>query len=228
MNRVETVEIELGDQTSPNSARRALEQQRDAIRQAFAAFERGGQPYSVAVTLNGRSDSTIDVMGTCSLLERLLAGIEPESEGLHSVMARWIRDWSIPRVTLTLAEPQPDREPAGVLLVEHAIKCDAGSLADRFLIEDIRKTLTDHVMARPDSEYAIAIKMPVQPDVRPRSALLDGLALARSAVAALPVETPDRPNVHELRVCLGHGDGDVLLRIWRLGIMKVPSSSRVV
>ena len=226
MSSIEPMEIELGSQSSPNSVRRALQQQHDVIRQAIAAFERARHPYRMILTWKGFSETT-DAHGACGVLEGLLADFVPAPDGLRAVGARWIQDRSEPRVTLNLAEDVTESAPAGALLLERTMPTDVGLSNAGDLAADIRKTLEDHVMAHTDSEYMLAVDVPMQAEGHSRAALLRGLALTRSAIGALPAEASRQPNVRELQVRLRDEDGSTRLRIWRLGFMKVPGSSRV-
>ncbi len=224
MKRGESAEIDLGTVSSMNELRRALQRESSAVHRAEDMLERNEHPFGLMLEWIGPNRSPLEIS---KVLEVLLASLEPEPSWLRSIGARWVRDQNPPRVVLTLGPQQPDRDPAGVLLVEHALKKVAISTNVRIVTEDIRKTLTDHVMARPDSEYAIAIDIPIQPDHGPRFALTQGLEMERTVIAALPAKTPNQPDLREIHVWLSDRDGDMRLRIWRLGLMKISGQSRM-
>ncbi len=227
MNRIEDVEIELGDSSTIVEVRTALQQQRNAIQRAFEDFGRGGDPFGVALTRSGIGNAGNGAQSACDVLRELLASLEYKPKNLYSVGAQWVLERGSTRVKLILTQQLPDSKPAGVLLLERTFRSSIKSPGSDATLLNIRGTLEDHVMAHSDSEYAVEVEVPGH-SIADSCELLDqGLEYARAVIAVMPADVANPPNIHELRVRLNRRDGATQVRIWRMGFMKVPGRSRM-
>jgi hypothetical protein len=225
----------------PSDLRHALMRRAVEIQMAIEAFERDGEPYSlkVEIVLGGSSTGfspvdTIEAALQTSLDVAAKGEMSGQVQSLAEISATVVRSQGESGLILQLrglSALRPD--PMGTLLADELVPDSRDNATNTIVSENIRRALEPHVMGRPDAEYAAVIDLSrIGAGADRLSMMSNYLLLLRDFASALPAETAGRPKLYEyhVRVPVTH-EGDerrLRVRVWRLGIMKIASDSRVV
>ncbi len=237
----DSLEIRLaGEIVSGRDLRGAIATAGPSIAKVMDEFEQDERPYALELDIDGPDvdeQATLADLADASL--RALNDVwrnSPEqpyaTRFLTGMRVRRSRGAAEPGMKLSLrAAGNVAAEPAGILLIDVPGPPTMSAREMTTSTAAIRDSLASNVMARPDAEYALAVDLPSgDAGLEGTTSLNKGLTLARLLAGVLPAEEPGRPNLLELWVGGGQVAPDDLtprIRVWRLGIMKIRSHSRV-
>lgn len=234
-------EIHLaGEIGSGPDLRQAVDRAQGSIPHAMRAYEEHERLYSLDIGIENREahEQTTLVALAEELIQTLFGALTGpperriESRALAELRLR--RSWTTvaPGIAVSIhSAADAHTDPGGVLLVDEPGPLLLSGAAIATWAASIDDSLEANVMARRNAEYALAIDMPLvraSDDRIPQ--LTVALMLATYLAGVLPAEVSGAPNLLDFRVrvgSVGRAEATARVRVWRLGLMKARSQSRV-